>query len=89
MPDAATTFGSGQMLGLGFGFLLFMWLRARRYDTNVARTFIPIWLAACIGFAIYSIVDRGIDWHIFILPLLANFAVPSLVALFLARKMRG
>lgn len=88
MPDAATTFGSAQMMGIGFGFLLIMWIRARRYGTNVARTYIPIWLAACIGFAIYSIVDRGIDWRVFALPLLANFALPSLVALFLARRMQ-
>ncbi|MEQ1688051.1 MAG: hypothetical protein ABL874_05715 [Sphingopyxis sp.] len=88
MPDISTAAGLGQMIGMGFGLLLILTLRARRYGTNVARTYIPIWLAACIGFAIYSIVDRGIDWQIFIMPLLANFAVPSLVALFLARRMR-
>jgi hypothetical protein len=75
------------MIGMGFGLLLILTLRARRYGTNVARSFIRIWLAACIGFTIYSIAERGIDWHLIPLPLLASFAAPSIAAMLIAQQM--
>jgi hypothetical protein len=85
MPNIATSFGVAQSIGIGFGLLLFTALRARRYHSKLARTYVPIWLAACIGLAIYSSVERHIDLtHIaYVVPLI--FLLPALSSLLLGR----
>ena len=87
MPDVGTIFGSGQAVGMGCGLLLFLGLRAWRYRTDLAKSFIPIWLACCVGLAICSIVEAGVDGMTVAVRMPVIFALPCLAALVLRRFM--
>lgn len=87
MPDIGTIFGSGQAVGLGFGLLIFLGVRAWRYRTDVSKSFIPIWLACCVGLAIYSIVDVGVDGMTVAVQMPVIVALPCIAALVLRRFM--
>lgn len=87
MPDIGTSFGSGEAAGLGFGLLLFLGLRAWRYRTDVAKSFIPIWLACCIGLAIYSIVEAKVGGMTVAVQMPAIVVLPCIAALVLRRLM--
>ncbi len=88
MPDITTTFGFAQALGLATGLLLFLMLRARRYRTDVRKTFIPLWLAASVGLAIMSVVEQRHDIEAIALPMLVVVIVPVAVALGIGHWLR-
>jgi len=87
MPDIETGFGVAQATGMGFGLLLVLTLRAWRYRTDVAKSFIPIWLACCIGLTIYSIVEVGVDGMTVAARMPAIVLLPGVAALVLRRFM--
>lgn len=57
MPDIGTSFGIAQAVGLGFGLLLIIALRSRRYGTDLFNSFIWLWTALGIGLGIYASVE--------------------------------
>lgn len=85
MPDIATSFGIAQSVGLGIGLLLFLALRGRRYHSSLPSAYAPLWLAVCIGLAVYSHAERDIDLtHIaFVVP--SIFLLSALATLLLGR----
>jgi drug/metabolite transporter (DMT)-like permease len=85
MPDLATYFGIAQSLGFAIGLLLFLALRARRYHTSLPRTYIPLWLLACIGLTIYSMAERHVEPERLVLLIPLIFALPAAASLLLGR----
>ena len=57
MPDIGTTAGLGQMIAMGVAFLAIIALRCRRYGTDLFKSFIWIWSAACVGLGIAAVVE--------------------------------
>lgn len=88
MPDITTSFGLAQALGLGAGFLVFLAIRARRYATDLRKSYIPLWLAACVGLAIGSVVELGHDIEAIALPMLVVVIVPVALALGIGHWLR-
>lgn len=88
MPDILTDFGTGQMMGFGCGLLLIFWLRARRYAGSIMPLYAIVWLAACIGLAVKSVMEDGQVLSA-ILPRLSIAAiVPLVLAMLIQRRMR-
>lgn len=88
MPDITTSFGLLQAVGMGAGLLVILALRARRYATDLRKSYIPLWLAACVGLAIMSIVEQGHDIEAIALPMLVVVIVPVALALGVGHWLR-
>ena len=57
MPDIGTTAGIAQMTLMGLAFLAIIALRCRRYGTDLFKSFIWIWTAACVGLGVAAVVE--------------------------------
>lgn len=61
MPDIGTTAGLAQMIAMGVALLAIVALRCRRYGTDLFKSFIWIWTAACIGLGIAAVVEMHLS----------------------------
>lgn len=77
-----------QAIGLGVGLLVVLALRGWRYRSDITTSYVLLWLAACIGLAIYSIVEAGLDSAVVAARLPIIFGVPVIGVLALRWVMK-